>query len=239
MPLNLALKVSDAVKELGGARSAIQKSLLAKHLGESEKSPTFSQRITAAKNFDLISGHGSYSLTEKAKQVYFPTSETGKSSALLAVFESPSAFKELIRRFDGDVLPSREILGNILHRDLNVPESWKERVAAFFVNSAQFVGAIDGQGFLRFKAAQQQAPDATVATNGNSPPILRQPVHEGTAAIVRQFYQPRPTEETNVWSFSHKGKSVRLETPTELDKHLWEKLSAYVRLLNPDEGGGT
>lgn len=232
LPLNLSLKVSDAVKELGGARSGVQKSVLAKHLGDSEKSGTFSQRITAAKCFGLIQGHGAYSLTEIAKRYYFPTAEPDKSAALLEIFSSPPAFKELLRRFDGDKLPTRDILGNILHRDMGVPESWRDRIAAFFANSAQFVGVIDSQGFLRLAAAIHAAPVAppSVDPPKDQPPLTTPPTPpQPTPPIVK------PSDGANVWHFSYKGKSVRLETPAELDKPLWEKLNAYVQLLQPNE----
>ena len=235
LPLNLSLKVSDAVKELGGARSDVQKSVLAKQLGDSEKSGTFSQRITAAKCFGLIQGHGAYSLTEAAKRYYFPTAESDKSAALLEIFSCPAAFKELLRRFDGDKLPTRDILGNILHRDMGVPESWRERIAAFFTNSAQFVGVIDSQGFLRFAAATHAPPDAPlVDTPRDQPPLTPPP-----ASLKPPLPIDKPSAGANVWHFSYKGKSVRLETPAELDKPLWEKLNAYVQLLQPNEEGNT
>jgi hypothetical protein len=222
-PLHLALKVSDAVKELGGARSEIPKSALAKHLAEGEKSATFQQRIASAKTFGLIEGRGEYLLSEAAKKFYFPTSESDKFGALLDIFSTPPTFKELLQRFDGDKLPSREILGNILHRELGVPESWKERVASFFSHSAQFVGAIDAQGFLRHKAAfhtniVSDPPPETVVPRSHVRP---------------QVFYGGESNEVNVWNFSHAGKTVRLETPAGLDKDLWEKLNSYVQLLKP------
>ena len=39
--------------------------------------------------------------------------------------------------------------------------------------------------------------------------------------------------ESNTWNFSYLGKSVNLVTPSELDRALWEKLNAYVALLEP------
>jgi hypothetical protein len=227
LPLNLALKISDAVKELGGGRSPVPKSVLASHLNENEKAATFLQRIISAKCFGLLEGRSDYALTELAKHYYFPTSDSDKSQALLECFATPTAFGELIRRFDGDRLPKREILGNILHRELRVPESWKERAAAFFSNSAQFVGVIDTQGFLRFRAASHQLENFTAP-------------HEPKAESIPQakmnatpIFYGGASKETNVWNFSYDGKSVRLETPTELSKPLWEKLNAYVQLLKP------
>jgi hypothetical protein len=224
LPLSSALRVSDAVKELGGARSAVPKSALAKHLGESEKSPTFSQRISSAKVFGLVEGRGEYELSELAKRFYFPTSDSGKSSALLEIFATPPSFKEILRRFDGDKLPSREILGNILHREAGIPESWKDRVAAFFNSSAQFVGAISNDGFIRHKAAFHNAPK-------NEP--VKEDVQRSPKVEARPTVLIGEGSDNNIWNFSHGGKTVRLETPIGLDKDLWEKLNQYVQLLKP------
>ena len=155
--LEPSLKIADAVKELGGARSAVSKSRLAAHLNEGEKSPSFLQRISSAKAFGLIVGRSDYGLSEAAKRYYSPTTEQDRSNALLEFLTAPSSFREIIGLFDGEQLPKREILANIFSEKLKVPESWKDRAAGFFENSAQFVGVIDENRFLRFKATQHAA----------------------------------------------------------------------------------
>jgi len=177
-----SLKISDAVKELGGANHPVPKSSLADFLKESEKSASFLQRIMAAKIFGLIEGRNEYSLTEVGKHYYFPTDRT-KEEALLDIFCEPAPFRELIKRFDGDKLPSRVVLGNILQLQLKVPESWKDRVAAFFVNSAEFAGALDSTGFLRVKANKQaKSMPTVVSTHGKAPP----PPPSGTPEIFSE-----------------------------------------------------
>src|SRR6266404_123885 len=146
MGLPAALKISDAVRDLGGQRVQIQKSVLASHLRDAEKSASFQQKIAAAKSFGIIEGRSSYILTDAGKQYYFPTSDRDKTAALLKFLSFPSAFGEIIKRFDGSKLPTREILSNILSRELRVPESWKERVASFFENAAELVGCLDEHG---------------------------------------------------------------------------------------------
>jgi hypothetical protein len=144
--------------------------------------------------------------------------------ALLDAFASPSSFSDLLKRFDGDKLPTREILSNILHRDFGVPESWKDRVASLFSSSAQFIGIIDSQGIIRF--------DANRHSTGTEPPvpISSQPVHSQTpsAPIVER----RPTVVGKVnWHY----KSIEVITPEDLDYPLWKKLEGYVKLLEPPE----
>ncbi|HEY3932672.1 MAG TPA: hypothetical protein VGM58_09930 [Verrucomicrobiae bacterium] len=171
------LKIADAVKELGGARSEVSKSRLAAHFKESEKSASFLQRISSAKVFGLIVGRSDYSLSDAAKRYYSPTSDQERSNALLEFLTAPTSFREIIRLFDGEQLPKREILGNIFSEKLKVPESWKDRAAAFFENSAQFVGVIDENRILRFKATQhtaaaQSTPTHFVETLKINPPRL-------------------------------------------------------------------
>lgn len=165
--LEPSLKISDAVKELGGARSAVSKSHLAAHLNEAEKSPSFLQRISSAKAFGLIVGRSDYGLSEASKRYYSPMTEQDRSNALLEFLTAPTSFREIIRLFDGEQLPKREILANIFSEKLNVPESWKDRAAGFFENSAQFVGVIDENRFLRFKATQHAAAMSSKPVFGN------------------------------------------------------------------------
>lgn len=157
VPLSSALAIADAVKQLGGHKTQVPKSLLASTLKVDEKSQGFTFRIAAAKCFGLIDGRSAYALTENAKHFYFPTSEFDKTEASLAFLSSPPAFAEMIKRFDGQKLPTGEILANIFHTQLRVPESWSVRAAQFFTRSAQLVGVIDEGGFLRFDAAMHGA----------------------------------------------------------------------------------
>jgi hypothetical protein len=234
-PLTLAIKISDAVQELGGGRSEVQKSVLASHLSETEKSATFLQRITTAKCFGLIEGRGAYTLSELAKRYYFPTSDGDKPAALLEILATPLAFKSLISRFDGSKLPTREILANILHRECGVANSWKERVASMFLNSVQFVGAVDSNGFLRYGAAKHGAPQAPL-----DPPSIAVVGGVPTPKKQQSSGPAGPTDEMCVWSYTLKGKSVRLETPVELSQALWDKLSAYVQqVIKPSKEDDT
>jgi len=226
-PLDSALKLAAAVKDLGGARTPVKKSLLAKQLSAVENSASFAQGITSAKVFGVIDGHGDYSLTEASKRYFFPTTDSDKSVALLDIFSTPTAFAELLKRFDGDRLPTREILGNILHRDLGIPESWKDRVAALFSNSAQSVGVIDAQGFLRFDAAHHGS-----ASPATPPEQYSAAVVEASKAVDNVTARVIPAG-TNEWNYSLNGKSVRVSTPDPLDPQLWQMLDGYVRLLKP------
>src|ERR1044072_3490235 len=79
--LEEAVKIAEAVRDLGGARASVGKSLLAKQLKYAETGPSFVQRLAAAKCFNLIHGWGSYSLTEDAQRYFYPPREGDKAIA--------------------------------------------------------------------------------------------------------------------------------------------------------------
>jgi hypothetical protein len=177
----------------------------------------------------------SFSLSAASKRYFFPTTDSERASALLEFLGSPPAYAEVIKRFDGSQLPTREILANIFHREAGVPHSWKDRAAATFLKSAEFAGALDDSGFLRIRARKEGR-----LSNPDSGSML-EVMQTTTPSVTRsQSTQNVRTEESqsvdsNTWSFTYQGKSVRLITPTELDNSLWEKLQAYVNLLKPTD----
>jgi hypothetical protein len=147
-----AVKVAEAVRDLGGANAPVSRSLLAQHLKYAENGPSFFQRVAATKSFGLIDGRGSYSITELAKQYFYPTVENGKEAAAVKSLTFPKAFSVLVQKFDGGKLPVIDMVGNIIHAEADIPVSKKNMLAGIFIRSAQFVGAIDSGGFLRCKA---------------------------------------------------------------------------------------
>ena len=223
-PLTAALRIAEAVKDLGGVRTPVKKSLLAKQLSALENSAAFAQQLASARAYGAIEGRGDSSLTETAKKYFFPTAETDKSKALLEMFATPTAFRDLLKRFDGDKLPAREILGNILHRELGIPESWKDRVSALFSNSAQSIGVIDSQGFIRFDANNAANSNAGLPTSTAPWRETQEDAFGNTTSLAAQ-----PGIVT--W----KSKSILVQTPEEIDFDTWTKLQSYIQLLKPAE----
>jgi hypothetical protein len=215
--LEASIKFSSIIKDLGGSKGGVKKSLIAKQVGLAESTPSFFQRLSAAKTFGIIEGWGEYRLTETGRNYFYPQSEKAKTDALLALFVRSRAFGYLVSRFDGEPLPSTDIMGNVLHQELEVPDSWKDRVAQIFVRSAHFAGIIDSGGFLRYDAEMHKGqPD--------SPPQAETPAGE----VLAQINCPKQLIH-NVWQFN----GIRLETPEKLSKELWEKLNAFVQILQP------
>jgi hypothetical protein len=194
--LQIAMTIAEAVRDCGGAKSPVPKSLLASRLKEDEKSQGLTFRIGAAKCFGLIEGRSAYTLTPNAQRYFYPTTDQDKVEAQLSFLAAPSAFSEIIKRYDGSELPKPELLANIFHRQLRVPESWSTRTASYFTRAAQLVGALDEKGFLRFGAAKHESVQVGVV--GVSPPgpftaeaaILTPPQAAGPVLPPKPGYHP-------------------------------------------------
>jgi hypothetical protein len=231
-----ALNFAEAVNALGGARSEVDRSMIASQLGIEDKSASLSQRMGAAKSYGMISGRGTYSLTPLGIQYFLPTSESDKQQALLGFLRNPPAFSILIKRFDGSRLPPNPMLGNILQKEANVPGSWKDRVAQIFLNSAKFVGVIDGNGFLRVRSAIQGLQSKVdVAPEQAQMASISDPIAASgsSSSDARALLVPSSSDNSNLWNYSFEGMTVRVETPKDLKLGLWEKLNGYVQLLKP------
>lgn len=252
--LVLCLPVAEAVKTLGGRKDAISKSLVASALKEDERSQTLLFKINAAKIFGIIESRGrQFQLSEAGKRYFFPTSDNDRRSALLEFLQKPRAFDFIIRRFDGGKLPETQHLGNILYSEADVPESWKTRVASFFVKSAELVGIIDSENNLRFKAAKegQFAKDSTVVENGSvnqdeTKPDTSQPERIETGGQLAPIAkQKRLSGNLNVNSDTFmvtrsdeegQQKTIYAEVPKEMNLPLWNLLNSWVQSLKPVTG---
>lgn len=225
-----SLEVAKAVADSGGANTDVQKSVIAHALGSSDSSGAFIARIAAAKLYGMIeASRNGYRLTDYAKHYFFPSSESEKRTALLMMLKAAPIFAEIIKRFDGNKLPTPDLLSNVLLREFRVPDSWKDRVARFFMKAVSDAGVVDSQGFLRYSAARQSVdtmpapPSSHVAT----PTDLAEPAPAPTTAP--------PRVGMNAWVFSLGGKTVRVETSDDLSPELWKKLDAYIQVLKPSD----
>jgi hypothetical protein len=245
--LRKSLEIATAVRDLGGVKTGVQKSVLAHQLGVDENSAAFKQQISAVKSFGLLEGWGTYTLTDIAKEYFYPTDDGQKRRALLKALKSPSVFAQLIDRFDGSRLPAGSLLTNVIHRDCSVTDSWAQRVAALFVGSLREAGVVDSAGFVRYDAAMHSANGVATSGESEADPVLPDAVSEAVAAGPAQRPAQVPVQvrtgsedpNVNVWQYSAGGVRIRLETTGELPLALWKKLDQVVQVLKPlDPEGG-
>ena len=140
--LALCVDLAKGVREIGNGKQEVSRSLLASHLKIAESSGDFAQKIASTKTYGLIDGRGTFRLTDLSIGLFFPTSdpEREKKIALLQAVAQPGAFAALLDRFDGSRPPTHELMGNVLGREIGIPESWKMRVATFFIKSMETAG---------------------------------------------------------------------------------------------------
>lgn len=223
--LENAVVVGAAVCEAGGSNGEVPKAVIASSLQCSSTSGAFLQRLATARSFGILEGRGAYQLTEQAKQYYLPSNDTEKQQALIGMFASPPVFADLLKRLDGNKLPPRSMVANILRRELNLPASWSDRVAGFFVNGAQFSGALDAQGFLRLSAARHTMPKAMTDSRSTESPAFTSHGSQQNAEIE---------ESAPLGKDSWVYQAVRLDTPRDLSPALWKKLNQYVQVIKPE-----
>lgn len=225
--LSEAVKVAEAVRDLGGGNAPVSKSLLAQQLKYAENGPSFFQRVAAAKAFGIIDGWGSYSLTELGRQYFFPTVENGKQSAAISFLTFPKAFSILVQKFDGGKLPTNEIIGNIIHSEADIPVSKKGIIAGCFVRSAQFLGVIDPNGFLRCKAFVA----AGNRGSGIQSPIPQTPEQKLAQAIAKgqvpEVFSDQ--EEHSLFLDKEKMKRVTFNCPLFITQAEFDRICNWIK----------
>ncbi|WP_460610855.1 hypothetical protein [Hymenobacter terrigena] len=145
----MSLELAKAVESLGGKctpESAAQK------MGK-KVTGTFKGQIGAAVKFGLItSGGGQLAVTPLHKSIKLAYDDKEKNEILKGAFLTPTVFRDLANRFDGNSLPV-EMLGKLLAREFGVDSVAATTVANYFIDGAKSVGLLDGSGVIRQNAA--------------------------------------------------------------------------------------
>jgi hypothetical protein len=236
--LDRAIAAAEAVRDSGGANQDVLKSTVAAKLQLTEDSPTLLGVLGAARLFGLITGRGSYRLTDLAKCYFYPTVDADPATARVLMAKEPPLFSALIDRFDGSRLPNAEFLANLFAKEYTgISESWRPRVASLFLSTVRDARIVDAAGVLRFKAslngssAVRPVPPPPAA---NESPLAQPQVDVPSGTSKNP---PPPRDDIDVWTFSIGSDSVRVETSSELSMAAWTKLEKYVKILRPDGDG--
>jgi hypothetical protein len=123
-------------------------------------------------------------------------------------------------------------LANILHREAGVPQSWKDRVAVFFIKSAQFVAAIDEQGHLRVKASRDGRP-ATKTAAAESEIAEESEIIPPPTGVRYKRVAGLLNVAPKTWTFSDGDRTLLVEAPRDITAQEWEVLNQYVQFINP------
>ena len=244
--LALCVDLASAVREIGIGKQEVSCTLLASHLKIDEKSGDFSQKIASTKTYGLIDGRGAFRLTDISLALFFPTTDPvlQRKIALLEAAATPGAFGALLQRYDGSKIPSHELIGNVLSQQMGIPESWKVRVTTFFIKAMEFAGALGPDGFLRHAAelekAQRSLGGAGTPENKSDRPRQDEAGDNGDGKgdhLPADRAGLREAEQTGVivWKYPYKDKTLRVETPEDMPREVWEKLNRYISVLEPEK----
>ncbi len=165
---------------------------VAQAMNYSGKNGASMARIAAHVHFGLleIAGKGSYRLTELAKRIILPVSDSDQAEAIAQAATNPKLYTELVGRFAGHTLPT--LLPNILARDFGIMPQQTQEVATDFRKTVEYAGLLRN-GVLHNSAAEVQsattdsasavdlAPVASPASSAHQVPEFARP-----ASIVAQ-----------------------------------------------------
>jgi hypothetical protein len=191
---------------------------IARALGyTSVKTNTFSARLSAARQFGLVTLKGDgYELSPLARSILHPVDEADLPSLRRkALWEAP-LYAELAERFGGKTVPEAPILANLLYHQFGIISSAKDSAAATFLESARVAGALGDDGVLGPDGVQPRR----VATAPTPPAKAR-------GKSVRL--------DLPLWG-DDAGKTIRVRAPESITRASYERLLQAFQLLVRVEG---
>lgn len=188
LSLPAAIRVASDIYEANGGTA--DSNLLTRLLKNSTSSSSFSRKLQALRNYQLISSTlPPVSLTEIGLGVVAPKDEAARSSALKAAATGPAPFNRTYERLKGKLLPQDEFLSNSFAHELTVPRV----VADQWVDS--FKTALDAAGLLLTRSdGKTQILEGS--STPQSQPIAPAP-SEGTDASASPQLSSGPVANTH------------------------------------------
>lgn len=196
------------------------------------KTNTFSARLSAARQFGLLSltGEG-YALTPLARAILHPVEPAELPRLYRQALMKPPLYADLAERLAGKRVPDPEILGNVLYHNHQIIATAKQAAAEAFLESARFAGALgDDQVFRPDGLDARPAPanpGAAIAPSGAGVPVPV-PVPAKSAAPRRGRDEVRL--DLPLWD-RDEGKTIRLRAPRTLSAASFERFIQAARLL--------
>lgn len=130
--------------------SAVSYSDLASAYNVSSSTKSFTGKLSGAKQFGLIeTSNGAVSLTNDGRKYLYPTSDNCRVELAYKCLKRPKLFSDLIDRYNGKPLPTKELLGNILMNEYQILQQVKDNVASIFLDSMEQCG-FKVNGLLKF-----------------------------------------------------------------------------------------
>ncbi len=226
--VNLAetLKFCESIDNLG--LDGMPASSIAAGLGyKNIKTNTFSARLSAARQFGLLSLTGDrYTLSPLARAILHPVDPGAMTGLYRQALLKPPLYAELAERLAGKRVPEATILGNVLYHNHQIITSAKQAAAEAFLESARFAGAL-GEDQV-FSLAPAAAPLA-------KPPLSAESPSRPSAASAAVRERPRSSQaevrlDLQLWD-ADEGKTIRIRAPKTITSASFERFMQALRLL--------
>lgn len=230
VPLVEAIKLCESIEQLGVDGLTAPDIALA--LGyKNIKTNTFSARLSAARQFGLLSltGEG-YGLTPLAREILHPVDPADQPRLhRQALLKSP-LYADLAERLGGKRVPDATILGNILYHHHSIIATAKQAAAEAFLESAKFAGALGEDGV--FQPGGLAKPSTTPAPTSPAPTFEDRP---STAQTSSPLPASRPSYsdvrlDLRLWD-ADRGKTIRLRAPQSITPESYERFLQAFRLI--------
>jgi hypothetical protein len=214
------------------------------------KTNTFSARLSAARQFGLLSLTGDgYALTPLAREILHPVDPDDLPRLRRQALLKSPLYAELAERMAGKKVPEAAILGNVLYHNHQIIATAKQAAAEAFLESARFAGSLGDDQVLRPEGPPRDdaagtptgQPGARTQANGSPALSADRPT---PPPAVRPAPRPRAGEvrlDLRLWD-ADAGKTIRLRapesiTPASLERFL-QALRLLVRVEEPAAGDG-
>lgn len=149
--------------------SAVSYENLADAYNVASTTRSFTGRLSGAKQYGLIETSGSVvTLTTIGREYAYPTSASSRSKIMFECVKKPKLFSDLIDRFNGKSLPTKELLGNILMSEYGILQQVKDIVADIFLTTIHECG-FELNGVLNYtdNSVEVNLEDEKVKINDN------------------------------------------------------------------------
>ncbi|MEW4569853.1 hypothetical protein AB1L88_18465 [Tautonia sp. JC769] len=238
-PLPEAIELARFVDDQGLDGTSAE--AIAASLGfESIKTRTFSTRLSAARQFGLLTLEGSgYRISPLSRSILHPVEPADLPRLYREALKTPPLYSDLLVRLADRRMPDPERLANLLYHSYQITASAKLAAAEAFVESARFAGALGDDGVLRPEGAAPARPPIEAlrppVRNEPNPPEQPPPPR---AATRSEAVAPGVRIDLLLWG-SDAGKVVRIRAPEAMSSESLARVVDALRLhIRIDEGAG-
>jgi hypothetical protein len=236
-PLSEAIELARFVDDQGLDGTSAE--AIAASLGfESIKTRTFSTRLSAARQFGLLTLEGSgYRISPLSRAILHPVDPADLPRLYRDALKTPPLYADLLVRLADRRMPDPERLANLLYHSYQITASAKLAAAESFVESARFAGALGDDGVLRPDGAASARPPIEALR----PPVRNEPNSPEQAPPPRQPTRseaPAPGVRIDLllWG-SDAGKVVRIRAPESMSSESFARVVDALRLhVRIDDG---